>query len=387
MVPGHTPRHRGIYEGTVLQILRDQGPTSRTRLARITGLSPTTITKTVLPMIEAGLLSEQTDAYSGVGRPALALSPVSDAVTVVGVQIGVGKVRLGLSDAAGRVRASTSYAFDPAQPQGEVIEGIAEMVLRQLDADHGPPCIGVGVGAPGPIDQARRTNILALNLGWRDVPIADLLEQRLGVPVVVDHNVRSFALAEARYADHHADSLAYLYVRAGVGFGVAVRGEPFYGGAGTGGESYLGHLPGVENGRKCSCGASGCLETLVAEPHLFAQLDTIRDAPPGDPEPMRELHALAKAGNHAAAELESTVIEQLGAAIATIVNLFTPELVLVGGTLSALSPTSLGRLDSATRHRIFPLLRDSLRIETVDSGDNALIRGAAAIALEALHYS
>lgn len=381
------PRRRGAYEGAVLKILRDEGPVSRTRLAGITGLSPTTITKTIAPMIDAGLLSEKAESPGGLGRPALTLTPVSSAVTVAGVQIGVGRVRLGLADAAGAVRAVSSYSFDPAQPVTEVMDGIADALRALLDADDGGPCIGIGVGAPGPVDHLRRTNLLAINLGWRDVPVSDLLEARLGIPVVVDHNVRSFATGEARYADHSVESLAYVYVRTGVGFGVAVRGVPFYGGPGNGGESYLGHLRVVEDGLTCSCGASGCLETVVAEPYLAPQLDALRTGARSEPEMMRELHDLVLAGDLTAAALESSVIEHLAAAMATIVNLFTPELVLVGGTLSSLPPDVLRRLHASTRNRIFPLLRDSLRIETADGGDDSLIRGAAAIALEVLHYS
>jgi predicted NBD/HSP70 family sugar kinase len=102
---------------------------------------------------------------------------------------------------------------------------------------------------------------------------------------------------------------------------------------------------------------------------------------------MRELDELAMAGIAGAVELEDDIIEKLAGAMATIVNLFTPELVLLGGTLSSMPERMLERLDSATRDRIFPLLRESLRIETADGRDESLIRGAAAIALEELHYA
>lgn len=387
MTPSSPPlRTRGAHEGSVLKSLRDDGPTSRTKLSNITGLSPTTITKTVLPMLESGLLIERPDEYTGLGRPAVTLVPDPDAVTVAGVQIGVGKVRLGLSNAEGVIRSSRTYSFDLHQPAPEVLSDIADALTVLLEEDDGATCIGVGVGAPGPVDADRRRTILSINLGWRDVAISDLLETRIGLPVVVDHNVRSFALGEARYGDHRADSLAYVYVRTGVGFGIAVRGEPFYGGPGGGGESYLGHLRVVENGLPCSCGARGCLETIVAEPYLDRELEAIRGPSPAGAEIMRELHRIAT-NVSAAADLESTVIERLGEAVATIVNLFTPDLVLVGGALSALPPASLSRLDLATRERIFPLLRETLRVETASGDDNSLVRGAAAIALEVLHYS
>lgn len=388
MVAAKQARQRGPYEAAVLRILRDGGPTSRSKLSSITGLSATTITKAVAPLIELGLLTEQAVEYSGPGRPALALTPVPEALTVCGVQIGVGRICIGLSDGQLRVRKTHAYAFDPALGPNEVLDGIAAEVQGLLAQDSGTCCLGVGVGAPGPVNLARRTNLLSINLGWRDVPVSDLLELRLGVPVVVDHNVRSFALAEARYGAHQAESLAYLYVRTGVGLGVVVRGAPFYGGPGPGGESYLGHTRVVQKGRLCACGARGCLDTVVSEPYLAAQLEAIRgSANPGTPDVMRELHQLAADGHVAARALERSVIGHLASALATVVNLFTPEVVLGGGILSAAPSTFITRLRDQTRDRIFPLLRDSLRIEAADGGDEALVRGAAAIALEVLHYS
>lgn len=379
-------RQRGAYEGVILKILRDSGPTSRTGLSAITGLSPTTITKTVAPLVASGLLAERPDEHSGLGRPPIALVPVPEALTVCGVQIGVGRVRLGLADAQAHVRHVRSYDFDPAQSPEGVLDGIAHEVAAMLDRDTGASCIGVGVGAPGPVDHARRTNLLAINLGWSNIAISDALEDRLGIPVVVDHNVRSFALGEARYGGHHAESIAYLYVRTGVGLGVAVRGEPFYGGPGLGGESYLGHTRVVDDGLPCSCGARGCLETLVAEPYLLPALRARKGSSEAVHDVLAELQRLA-ASDPAAAALESSVLGHLAGALATVVNLFTPELVLVGGALSSLGGAALHRLHELTGDRIFPLLRDSLRIERAPGGDAALIRGAAAIALEVLHYS
>lgn len=379
-------RRRGVHEGMVLKVLRDAGPISRTGLSAITGLSPTTITKTVAPLVELGLLTERPDEHAGLGRPAISLIPVPEALSVCGVQIGVGRVRIGMADARGAVRSVRTSSFDPSLAPHEVLDQIADEIAETLSADAGAPCIGVGVGAPGPVDTARRTNLLAINLGWRDVPISDLLEARLGLPVVTDHNVRSFALGEARYGGHGAASLAYVYVRAGVGFGVAVRGEPFSGGGGAGGESYLGHVRVVEDGLLCNCGAHGCLDTVVAEPYLVPAVSRLSGRPAG-PEVMSDLDALVRSGVNGAEELRSSILGHLANALATVVNLFTPELVLVGGTLSGMSSETLGLLDRKTRERIFPLLRESLRIEAAEGGDETLIRGAAAIALEVLHYS
>ncbi|MFD8531108.1 ROK family protein [Streptosporangium canum] len=376
----------GRHEGRILTILRDRGPTSRTGLAEITGLSPTTISKVVAPLVDRGVLREGTVEARAVGRPAVTLTPVPEAVTVCGAQIGVGVVRVALADALSRVRAVESITFDPAMPAEDVITLIADRLAALLAADRGAPCVGVGIGVPGPVDRAQRTVLVSTNLGWRDVPVADLVEARLRLPVVVEHNVRSMALAEARYGDHQSHSLALVYVRTGVGLGVVVADQAFQGG--TGGESYLGHTRAVENGELCTCGARGCLDTVVAEPYLRRMLAGLPggSTAAGDDNPLITLRGLAAAGNSGAIALEDEVINRLAAALGNVVNLFAPKLVLVGGILSTVPDPVLDILRVRVRDRLFPLLRETFTLERASGSDDAIVRGAAAAALELLHY-
>jgi predicted NBD/HSP70 family sugar kinase len=378
------------YRGTMLKLLRDHGPTSRTGLSEITGLSPTTISKAIAPLIDTGILRESVDeTHSAIGRPALTLTPVPEATTVCGVQISVGTVRIGLADAAAQMRRVESFSFDPADNVESVLALTADKIAEILARDNAAPCIGIGVGAPGPVDALKRNLRVSINLGWRDVPVSDFLEERLNIPVVVDHNVRSIALAEARYGSRGADSLAYLYVRTGVGLGIAVRGEPFYGG--FGGESYLGHNRVVENGELCSCGAHGCLESVVSEPYLIRTLERISDPVPDDVAKsgriLDVIHRRAVGGDANAVDLEESVVAHLASALSNVVNLFTPDLVLVGGILSFAPDVFISRMRERVRDRIFPLLREDLRLERADAGDEAIVRGAAAVALEMFHYA
>lgn len=377
---------RSPHEALVLRLLRDEPNHSRSSLSEATGLSPTTITKVVAPLIARGLLVEQDSAARGPGRPALTLVPVPGAVTVMGVQLGVGTIKIGLSDAVGRVRSARQEGFDPAAPVEEVIDRTAQLVRELLGDDTGASCIGVGVGAPSPVDEAQRRMLLAINLGWRDVPFADLLEERLGLPVVVDHNVRSMALGEARYGSTESDSVAYVYVKTGLGFGVAVKGQPFSGG--SGGESYLGHTRVVENGELCSCGARGCLETMVSEPHLLRRLAEIRpDHPLGpDDNVLATLERWSLEGVAGAAELREQFVRHMANAVATVVNLFTPGAVVLGGIFAAAPQSIIEAIRERTRDQIFPLLRERLQVEAADGSLEAAVRAGAAVGLETLLY-
>jgi predicted NBD/HSP70 family sugar kinase len=377
---------RSPHEALILRLLRDEPEHSRTTLSEATGFSPTTITKIVTPLISRGLLTEREAGIRGVGRPALTLVPIPDAVTVVGVQLGVGTIKVGLTDARANVRSAQLRSFDPAAPVEEVIELIASTVSSVLEADDGAPCLGVGIGVPAPVDEAHRRIVLSINLGWKQVPIADLLEARLDLPVVVDHNVRSMALAEARYGAHEVNSIAYVYVKTGLGFGVAVKGQPFYGG--SGGESYLGHTRVVEHGELCSCGARGCLETMVSEPYILRRLAAIDPSfdPAAETNPLGILHEWASRGEPAAVELEDSIIGHMGNAVATVVNLFTPGLLLLGGIFATAPAPIVSAIRERTREQIFPLLRETLRVEPADGSLESAVSAGASVALEELMY-
>ena len=384
---------RSPHDGTVLTLLRDLGPTSRARLSELTGLSPTTVGKVVAPLVERGLLRESVVRSRGAGRPAMALIPIPEAVTMCGVQIGGGLLQVGLADAAYQVRACESFRFDVGQDPDQVIRRACEIARRMIQDVGGSTCVGVGVGVPGPVDADLRRLDISIPLAWhggiqdawRHVSIADLFERHLGLPTVVDHNVRSMALAECRHRNHTAETLAYLNVDAGVGIAVSVRGQVFRGGAG---ESYLGHTRVTEGGERCRCGSRGCLETIVCEPYLRERLAAIpgREAMVDQQSVLETLRALVRAGSPEATTMENDLVEHLSAAMATVVNLFTPDLVLVGGMFGKAPDPTIGALREGIRERIFPPRRPDFRLARADVSPESPVRAGAAIALERLHF-
>lgn len=190
------------HQAHVLRLLRDEGPIPRVALTRRTGLSATTITKIVAQLLDEGYVSQgHATSETGLGRPAVELSLVPEAAFVVGVQVGVGFVQIGLCDLRAQVRHSDGFQFDLDQQPDSLIERIGEHVARlmRVSAIDRNLVLGLGIAAPGPVDVDQRRNLVSLNLGWHDVDFAPRLERLLDIPVVVDHNVRAMALAEARY--------------------------------------------------------------------------------------------------------------------------------------------------------------------------------------------
>ncbi|MEA5455626.1 ROK family transcriptional regulator [Sinomonas sp. JGH33] len=377
------PPLEGRYDGLILSLLRRRGRMSRSAISSVTGLSATTVTKTVTPLLDRGFVEEVgTDAAARIGRPAIDLRLVPDARLVCGVQIGVGFARAGLVDAIGRSSGSVEFAFDPGQDAQSVLDEIADRVENEVLEASPAPLMAVGIAAPGAVEADHRTNSLSINLGWHDVPMAEIFERRTGLPTAVDHNVRAMALAENRFGAGAAN-LAFVYVGTGVGLGLVLHDTPFRGG--SHGVSELGHIHVLESGERCSCGSTGCLETIVSEPALLRQLRALGVEPADGEHPLPLIERLA-IEREDVQEIRRRALAGLGTALASTVNLFSPDLVVVGGALSEASEAFLSDLRSETREQVFPLLREALQIEPSSFGAEAGVVGAASVALEEFYY-
>ena len=176
----------GIHHGHILRVLRDEGPQSRAALSRRAKLSATTLTHVTAQLLREGYIREnETNGAARVGRPAQAVRLVADAARVAGVHIGAGHVQVAITDLKAEPKAMASFEFDidSADPD-RVVERVAASVAGlaaeiQVDAAS---LLGVGVGVPGPVDTDRRRALASINVGWRELPMADKLEQ-LGAQV------------------------------------------------------------------------------------------------------------------------------------------------------------------------------------------------------------
>ncbi len=370
----------------VLTLLRDHGPLSRIRLARSTGLSPTSITRTVNQLADEGIVVEgATLEQRGPGRPATALSIRSDAFSVIGVQLGVGFVRVGVVDLLGRVRQAVQFEYDAATTSPTaVIRLTGETILDLLETtgvEH-EAVLGVGVAAPGPVDANGRLLLMPVNLHWRDVPLAELLEPIIDLPVTVVHNVGSMALAEATFGVARGlASVAFVYLRTGLGASLVLDGRTF--GAGVHGAIELGHLPVVDDGLPCVCGSRGCLETLVSAPALASTLQRLGLQQTNAPLPL--LWEVAQQRSDVA-DAVAEIIQHTSMALATVVNLLNPDLILLGGALGDLPDDFFTRITETTRQSVFPLVRSSMQIQRSSLGLDAGVIGGGTVALREYFY-
>jgi glucokinase-like ROK family protein len=386
----------------VLFALLHHEPTSRSQLSELTGLSATTITNLIAELLDRGVVVEEgavkAEGRRSVGRPRTALRLAPEAHYAVGIHIGVGTVCVAVTDLLAHplCRFTLSHARE-APP--EAVLGEAVTLTERAIAECGvaqEKLIGVGVGASGLVDPKTGVNVFAPNLNWRDVPIQQIVTDELKLPVTVENNVRAMALGEALFgAGKGVRTMAFIYARIGVGAGFVVDGQVYRGsGAGAGEIGHMTIIP--EGGKPCRCGNTGCLETLISEPIIvelarelaLEQPDGIlaRYLEEGTGSAIERVFAAARQDDRTTRDMLNDRAGYLGIALANLVSVFNPELIVLGGFLSQGFDLLRPVTESTMRDRAFANLGERVRLRTTSFGSQAGVVGAATQALDTFFY-
>jgi len=378
--------------GLVLRQVAEAGPRSRSTLAVETGLNKSTVSSLVADLIEAGLLrdSPMEERPAKVGRPAQDVELAPDAPFVLGLEINVDYLAVWASDLAGAVQHRAFVANDNRSSSPEEVLGalarLAEDALDEPFAEGRQPMLAT-VAVPGLVDP---TGVLAVapNLGWADVPVAQLLDEALENPpytVRVENEANLGAVAElVEGAGRGLSDFVYVSGEIGIGAGVVLRGELFRGASGFAGE--FGHLTIDPFGPPCGCGGRGCLERLAGQEALLrlAGWDArVRKEGSRPQWPGRMLADRAAGGHSRTLEALSQVGHTLGIAIASLANLLDPQAVLLGGYLAPLSEWLKVPIEGELETRALAGRRMRCRVLPARLGGEAAVRGAVAISRQA----
>ena len=215
--------------------------------------------------------------------------------------------------------------------------------------EYGEPAVAAGVAVPGIVDDARGVAVYSANLGWKDLPLRDLLSERLsGVPVALGHDVRTGGLAEGRIgAGNGADRFLFLPLGTGIAGAIGIDGHIEAGAHGYAGE--IGHIVVRPDGPQCSCGQRGCLEALASA----GAVSSAWAAASGDPDADAAACARAvEAGDPAALEVWRDAVDALAAGLVTGLTLLDPRVLIIGGGLAEAGDTLFGPLRAAVEARI-----------------------------------
>ncbi|MFF7470463.1 ROK family protein [Streptomyces sp. NPDC008092] len=353
VVGANLPAMRSHNSALVLDLLRTAGEDgiSRLELAGRTGLTPQAVSKITARLREEGLAAEAGRRASTGGKPATVLRLVPDAGHAVGIQLDRDELRAVLVDLDGTVVAERQAEVDMGAGAEAVLGAVAELA-GELVERGGDSLLGVGVGAPGPLDHSH--GVLHRVTGfpeWDGFPLRDALAERLGVPVVVDKDSNAAALGLA--VGGEGGSFACLLLGTGLGAGLVI-GDTVHRGARTGAGEF-GHQVVQLDGPPCHCGNRGCIEALC-------------------------LAAVARGDVAEAARV-------LGVGAANLAGLLDIDLVLLGGRTIAAAPEPFVRgvaavLDAHTRRE--GSLRTTVPVRLAPGGGRGVAEGAAQLLLAPL---
>jgi glucokinase len=308
---------------------------------------------------------------------------------VIGVDLGGTKLLAGTVDAQLRVH---HRAYRLSRPEA-VVETIVEAVEEARQATRAE-VRAVGIGVPCLIEPASGTVMACNHFDLLDVPLRDLLAERIGLPVVVDNDANAALFAECRYgAARGARNVLILTIGTGVGGGMLIDGRILRGATGAAGE--LGHIVIDEHGPRCpgNCPNHGCLESFVSGPALALAGRVRAEADPdsglgralaGGREVTGPLvNELAHDGDAAAQDAIRSLGRHLGVGMTSLVNVFNPEVIVIGGGLVATGDLLLAPARAVVAARALVPARDQVRIVPARFGDESGMLGAAAMAFEA----
>ena len=372
---------RDLNTNLVVNLVKTGGPISRAELARQSKLSPATITGIVSRLLRTGILSEVAIGPSKLGRPPVLLRLNQRAGYVVGIKLTeYGLTTVVTNLAAEVVHSAESTASLVGNPQLALTA--IEAAVRDALAKSGVKrkmVLGIGIGLAGIVDAAAGTCLYSHILHWRDVPMSEPLRRRLQIPVWVDNDVNTLAVAEKWFgAGVGLRHFLTVTVGRGIGLGVVLNGELYRGAFGGAGE--FGHTIVAPGGPPCECGREGCLEALVSEPVLRGQVSSAL----GRSVSSQELVTLAAGSDPRVRELLYEAGRQLGLALANLVTLLNPERVIVSGEGARLGPAFFEPMTAALRGSAFAGLGASVDIVIQGWGNDAWAIGAATLVLREL---
>jgi predicted NBD/HSP70 family sugar kinase len=369
--------------GVVLRQVAVGGSRSRAQIAADTGLTRGTVSSLVAELIDLGLIRETGKATSprGVGRPGVGLE-LADVVVGIGLEVNVDYLAVSVEDLTGAVRYERrSYRDNRGSAPGPVLDRLARTARVALDAaaSDGMRPIGVSVAVPGLVEEASGTVVLAPNLGWEDMPLAEQLGTRLGLPVHVENESNLAALAEHwTGAAVGIDDFICIFGEVGVGGGVVLGGRLFRGSHGFGGE--FGHIPVDPDGHACACGSRGCVETLVGQESI-AQAAGIAPTTGRSRSLTDELVRRAEDGSSEARRALADAGRWLGIALASTFNVLDLQAVVLGGCFGPLSPWLVDDVHRTLEERSLAARSGTFVVLPSAFGDGAAVRGAAALSL------
>jgi predicted NBD/HSP70 family sugar kinase len=381
---------RRINRSTVLRRIYLDRSVSRQGLSELSGLSSGTVTNVVAELLQEGIVIESGIEASHGGRPRSILTINPHYGYFIGAEVGDTLIRVELFDLTLHKLGAVAYPAILTENQPERVVEYIDQGVKAVLAESGVTLenvLGIGVSVGGIVEQVEHVFAYIPSWGWRSVPLATLLEEHLHMPIYLENATKVMAQAESLFgAGQGYEHIAVLLVATGIGAGIIADGSLYRGAGNSAGE--WGHMTIELEGRPCRCGSRGCLEAYAGAPGIIASL---REMAPqssllhgNDQEStLAAIVDAARRGEPAATQVLKDTVHYLGVGIANLVNLFNPQLILLGGWAGLqFGEYVLPELRQCVERYALKQPLSLAKIDLCQLGQDAVAMGAATLVLE-----
>jgi N-acetylglucosamine repressor len=392
MITGSFQLMKKINKTLILDIIRQHGPISRAEIAKVTKLTPPTVTNLVRNLLETGIIVEGDRISSTGGRKAINLQIDPKAYYTIGVDVGVSKIVAIVTDLEANIEAKVVTALKNLEDESIIdiiISTIAAVIEESgIEIDR---FIGIGTGMHGLVNSKTGTAEFAPNFGLRNVPVQKIIEDKFKIPTYLDNDVRAMALGESWFGlGKDVENFIFINVGMGIGAGIVLNNEVYHGVSESAGE--IGHTTVLEDGPRCNCGNYGCLEVMAAGPGIVAR--SIKEIKRGTFTSLSDrvgdnlsdisskmIYEEAIKGDDLSIHLIKETGKFIGIGIANMINIFNPEKVIIGGGVSEAGEMLVEPLVQTVMIRAMEIPAGVVKILPTALGENAGAIGAATLVL------
>jgi len=312
----------------------------------------------------------------------------------IGIDVGGTKVLTALADEKGLILKKAQEPTEADKGEEIIISNIKKSIDRVIN--NSPitkkEVKRIGIGSPGPLDLEKGLIIENSNLSWTNVPIVEILEEMTGIPVILENDANAAALGEKHFgAGREADNIVYITISTGIGGGIIINKKIYHGGKGNAGE--VGHMTLIpDSNYQCGCGNYGCFEAVASGTAIARRgrevlnkerESLIKNYSKNEPDNIDAplIASAARAGDEQAIEIFKLTGRLLGIGISNVVNLFDPEIVLLGGGVMNAKDLFITELKASLQERALEANLKDLKVKEVGLGKNTGVMGAIAVAM------
>jgi len=387
-----------LNRSIILRTIRNNGPISRSEIAKKNKISATTVTAAVRELLQQGLVHEDGVGKSSGGRKPILIRFSSDNRFIIAIAITNTSIKIAETNLEAKVRRQKKYPVNNLTGKSVIdylLKSISQFLEMYSDLTK---CIGISITSPGIIGVNKAVIYENTKLKLKNVPLKEMMEKQFKLKVWLENDTNAIVLAEKRFGAYRKfKNLIYITIDDGVGAGIVVNGHIFRGCSGGTGE--FGHTSIDRNGIRCDCGNRGCLENYINWPAIYSRV--VSSAAKGKGTMMLELvkgdinqitpsifrHALKK-DDQLAKEIMMDTAAYLATGIVNLVNLLNPDVIILGGKVAYDNYFLISEVKRLVFQQALTILTNKLEICSSSLEKDFRIIATAAIPLqEIFHFS